>query len=188
MNDALTAELVVMMDADQAAHNATVGADGRYLPQGHAVYAAWRECLQGHTVRLKEIVAEYGWPTISMVGRRAAKAAWLVAQHSDHDVAFQREVLELMTALLPGDEVDATELAYLTDRVARAEGRPQEYGTQLQDQDGEVGLQPVREPKQLDARRAAVGLGPVAEYLAEARKLPRHGGEKRDEDQQTQVE
>lgn len=54
--------------------------------------------------------------------------------------------------------------AYLTDRVAMNEGRPQIYGTQISDvKDGEGVPWPIADPQQLDARRASVGLPPFAE-------------------------
>lgn len=50
----------------------------------------------GNTARLKAIIAEYGWPTRSMVGEDGASAAWLLAQHADRDPEFQRSVLRVM--------------------------------------------------------------------------------------------
>src|SRR5687767_4490529 len=33
--------------------------------------------------RLQEIVDEHGWPTLPMVGKEGATAAWVIAQHAD---------------------------------------------------------------------------------------------------------
>jgi hypothetical protein len=38
--------------------------------------------------RLAEIVDEVGWPTESQVGAEAAKAAFLIVQHADFDIAL----------------------------------------------------------------------------------------------------
>jgi hypothetical protein len=65
------------------------------------------------------------------------------------------------------DQGEATQrqLAYLTDRVRMNEGREQLYGTQLAGvRDGTVVPWPFENSEQLDARRAAVGLAPFAEY------------------------
>jgi hypothetical protein len=141
-----------------------------YLPAGHPAYAAEARIRERHTDRLKQIISEIGWPTISKVGPAASRAAWLLAQHSDHDLPFQREALALMTAALPSD-VDPADHAYLADRVARAEGRLQEFGSQLEYRDdGELVVQATRDPDGLDERRAAVRLAPIAEYLAGARR------------------
>lgn len=64
-------------------------------------------------------------------------------------------------------EATPADLAYLTDRVRSNEGREQLYGTQIADvRDGTVVPWPVEDPERLDARRAAVGLEPFAEYAA----------------------
>jgi hypothetical protein len=54
-----------------------------------------------------------------------------------------------------------------TDRVLCAEGQPQRYGTLFwTGSDGTEPLQaqPVDDPDHLDERRAAIGLGPFADY------------------------
>jgi hypothetical protein len=110
--------------------------------------------------RLRVLIHEYGWPGNSLVGREGARAAWLIAQHADFDLPFQRECLAgVQEAYLRGD-VDGHDLAYLTDRVAAAEGKPQLYGTQ-----GAHAYTPEREAE-IDARRFEVGLPSLAEFRA----------------------
>lgn len=60
----------------------------------------------GDPERLGEIVAEHGWPTRSLVGDDGATAAWAIAQHSDLDPQFQRQMLELMWAAAAVGEAD----------------------------------------------------------------------------------
>lgn len=95
-----------------------------------------------------------------------ANQAWLLVQHADADPAFQERVLVLMQAAVAEGEASGSDLAYLTDRVRRAQGKPQVYGTQFQEVDGVLQLQPVEDLAQLDARRAAVGLESMAAYVA----------------------
>jgi hypothetical protein len=93
-------------------------------------------------------------------------------QHSDHDPAFQRECLELLGEAVDAGEADASNLAYLTDRVLRAEGRPQRYGTQFgPGPDGGFEPQPLEDPDRVDERRASVGLGPLEEYARTIREV-----------------
>jgi hypothetical protein len=54
------------------------------------------EVDKANTSRLKTIIDKIGWPTISKVGEEASYAAWLIAQHADHDVSFQKKCLKLM--------------------------------------------------------------------------------------------
>jgi len=49
-----------------------------------------------NTKILKQIILEYGWPTISMAGKEASNAAWVIAQHADHDISFQKLCLSLL--------------------------------------------------------------------------------------------
>ena len=90
-----------------------------------------------NTQWLKQIVEQRGWPTKSMVGSDGANAAWLLVQHADADIKFQRKCLDLMAAL-PKNEVSQTDFAYLTDRVLLAEGKNQLYGTQFDLVDGKL--------------------------------------------------
>lgn len=121
-----------------------------------------------HTERLKEIVDKHGWPTSDLVGEDGASAAWLIAQHSDQDVDFQERALELMRAAVADGLADPTELAYLEDRVAVNNDRPQRYGTQVRCRDGKVEpATPIIDEANVDKRRIEVGMDPLADYLAE---------------------
>lgn len=117
-----------------------------------------------HTKRMKEIVAEIGWPTASKVGLGGASNAWLLVQHADHDVDFQEQCLQHMKES-PAGEVDATDIAYLTDRVCINRGRGQLYGTQFTQEDGKHIPQTIEDETNVDARRAEVGMGPLSEQI-----------------------
>lgn len=114
-----------------------------------------------HRERLRAIIDRHGWPGKSLVGERAASAAWLLVQHADIDVPLQRRCLALMEAA-PTGEVSLQNIAYLTDRVRINEGREQVYGSQLGDN---FKPQPIEDEANVDARRAKVGLPPLAEYV-----------------------
>lgn len=167
-------ELVEMGDADQDVRKRIIDLGAASPPP-----ALIRELVatdQNNTARLKDIIERYGWPTQSLVGEDAAEAAWLIAQHADQDAAFQAHVLELIKPLVAKREVDASNFALLTDRVRVAQNRPQLYGTQYQivRRGGQLFLSPateIEDPDGLDARRAAVGLGPHSEYVEQLRKM-----------------
>ncbi|HEX4799337.1 MAG TPA: DUF6624 domain-containing protein [Candidatus Paceibacterota bacterium] len=125
----------------------------------------WDETIDAkHTERMKEIVAEIGWPTVSKVGVEGASNAWLLVQHADHDVDFQERCLELMKEA-PTGEVDITDVAYLTDRVCVNRGRGQLYGTQFTQEDGKHIPRTIEDEANIDARRAEVGMGPLSEQI-----------------------
>jgi hypothetical protein len=125
----------------------------------------WDEAIDvKHTERMKEIVAEIGWPTISKVGLEGASNAWLLVQHADHDVDFQEHCLQLMKEA-PAGEVDVTDIAYLTDRVCVNRDRGQLYGTQFTQEDSEHIPRTIEDEVNVDARRAEVGMGPLSEQI-----------------------
>lgn len=113
------------------------------------------------TARMKAVVAKHGWPGRSLIGYDGANAAWLLAQHADADPAFQRDCLAKMEPMVATGEASGENFAYLYDRVAVADKRPQRYGTQFTDK----GVpSPIEDEAHVDERRAAVGMSTLAEY------------------------
>ncbi|MGW9032008.1 DUF6624 domain-containing protein [Streptomyces sp. NPDC055722] len=157
MNRELATELRRRAEADQTArrHWMATGEVGNF-PQIDA----------RNTTLLKAVITEYGWPGICLVGEQGAEDAWLLAQHADQDVLFQKEALKLLCGAVLAGDAPPWHLAYLTDRVLVADGQPQLYGTQYTHEDDGTNLrpQPIADPERLDERRAAMGLEPHAEY------------------------
>ena len=106
-----------------------------------------------------------------MVGEDAALAAFLMVQHADRDPDFQKKCLPLLEAAVQATEASGSHYAYLTDRVLLAEGKPQRYGSQFQTVDGKSVPLPLEDPDNVDARRQAVGLRPMAEYAKQMESL-----------------
>ncbi len=106
-----------------------------------------------HTEKLKEIIDDIGWPTISKVGKEASEAAWVIVQHAMDDKSFMEQSLDMMKAA--GDDIERWEIAYLTDRLLMMDGKPQIYGTQYKSNK----LWPVENYETLNERRAEMGLG-----------------------------
>jgi hypothetical protein len=168
----LAAELLKRMDEDQAARKRLTA----LLQQSQGKAAAEIQLEQAEIMQtvaavdqrnrlwLAEQIQRTGWPGKSLVGEEAAHAAWLLVQHADADPEFQERCLEQMKAAGTG-EVAAIDIAYLTDRVLVARGRPQIYGTQCEEVDGRFQPRTCIEPDLLDQRRKEVGLQPIKEYL-----------------------
>jgi hypothetical protein len=168
VNEDLRAELLRRNAADQEARERVLAFPIHHTSpppkEAEPAIEALQTVDEDNTAWLKAIVHRHGWPGRALVGEAAASAAWLLVQHADHDAAFQRECLGLMEKAVERGDASAKDWAYLTDRVLRAEGRPQRYGTQFTD--GPEGLepQPLEHPERVDERRASVGLGPLTEY------------------------
>jgi hypothetical protein len=121
-------------------------------------------------IRMKEIIAKYGYPGRSLVGYEAAAAVYLIVTHAVRDIPFQRLALEAVKKL-PPCEVENTHLAYLTDRVLINEGKKQLYGTMITvKEDGTFTPNPIEDEANVDKRRAALGLQPLAEYIRRSNK------------------
>lgn len=162
MNEELAERINRMAERDQAMR--------RQMKQG----GQYDESLDRvNTEELKNIVRTFGWPTIQLVGEEASHNAWLLAQHADHDVSFQKEVLEFMRRAYRQNpqSVKKENITYLWDRILCAEGKEQEFGTQLhRSENGIFVPEPIREPEKVDERRVAYGLISLGEYMANAKK------------------
>lgn len=160
MNEALRQELLAMRDEDLRVRQelADAGQLGQgYNPQMEAVH-------RRNAARLREIVAEHGWPGRAVASDDGAEAAWLVLQHSIGEPAMQRGYLPLLQAAAEAGQVPAWQPAYLLDRICVMEGRPQVYGTHFAYNDvGVIDIVETVDREHLDERRACVGLKPVAE-------------------------
>jgi hypothetical protein len=158
-DEALHAELLRRVKRDQAARKAL---DFQAMQVVDAENLPW----------LRQVVAERGWPGSSLVGVDGAHAMWLMVQHATDDLPFMRHCLDLLTAAVAAGEASVTDQAFLTDRVLLFEGEQQVYGTQMARRGGKWVADNLRDPDTVDERRAAVGMGPLAERLASFAMTP----------------
>jgi hypothetical protein len=161
---ALRDEIIKRVDADQEARRALFANGQQPTPEK---LEKLKQIDEDNTRWLKGVLAQHGWPGKTLVGERAAQGVWLMVQHADRDRPFQKECLALMEKAVAAGEAQGKNLAYLTDRVLVGEGKPQRYGTQFTDKDGVMVPQPIEDEANVDARRASVGLGTLAEYAAQ---------------------
>lgn len=122
------------------------------------------EIFKANAEKLKKIIQLHGWPTIDMVGAKASQAAWLIAQHADHDKKFQRTVLLLLEPLALQQKIEPANYAYLYDRTHQ----PQQYGTQGECQNGVFVPFAMAEPEQVEAKRKALNMSSLQDYIVMA--------------------
>ncbi len=89
-----------------------------------------------NTARMREIIAEHGWPTYDRVGEGPSNNAWLIIQHADRNPLFQAKCLPLLKAAVEAGQANPSNYAYLYDRVQVAQGRKQLYATQSSTNNG----------------------------------------------------
>ena len=160
-------ELESMFEADQSLRREIREIEERDGPDSGAAEAMWVKQAaldETNTKRLLEIVDEHGWPRASVVGDRAAMAAFLVVQHAE--ATLQKRLLPILREEASRGEVKMSRLALLEDRVLTSEGKPQIYGSQLRPnpETGKLEFFPIKDPESVNARRASVGLEPIEVY------------------------
>lgn len=151
---ALQAKLKAMAEEDQAARKAQPISDSQV-----------QRVDDKHYPELVRIDEKYGWPAVSVVGKKAASAYWLLVQHQDTHLAFQQRVLKVMQRASNAGEASKTDYAYLYDRVLTNEGKLQHWGTQTTCKNGKPVVDPVDDAAGLAQRRSELQLMPLDEYL-----------------------
>lgn len=73
-----------------------------------------------NTRKLAVLVRRYGWPAPALVGKSAARAAWLLAQHADLDPLLQQSFLDAMrhSQRSTPDEITKRSIGLLRRRIA----------------------------------------------------------------------
>lgn len=159
INEELRRELLAMRAEDLSVRQELLDAGelgGAYVPRMEAVHLK-------NAARLRALISAHGWPGEDAVGSDGAEAAWLIAQHAVGEPEFQRHVLTLLQANADQGRSPRWHAAYLEDRIALQEGRPQRFGSQWVDdpRDGRVRPWKLADPERVNEWRAAVGLGPL---------------------------
>lgn len=133
----------------------------------------WNKRLdRQNSKRMKQIIAKYGWPTITMVGKTGSRNAWLLVQHADHDLKLQTGALAQMQSAFgkSNKEINPMHIAYLTDRILVNRGEKQIFGTQFYfTKKRLLDLRATRDLKNVDIRRKLYGLGPIKNDIKTAK-------------------
>lgn len=161
-------ELLAIREKDQAGRQKLQEVEKAHGRQSSEMQKLWAEIAVADAENLPKIEAvlsTHGWLGPRQVGHKASSVLFLVIQHAD--LAVQQRYLPMMRAAAKEGKAQASSLALLEDRIALREGRHQIYGSQI-GRDPDTGthyVAPLDDPGNVDARRAAVGLSPLAEYV-----------------------
>ena len=167
-NIELRDELLTLRESDQSGRTLVQAAIREHGVESPEVWALSEEQSRvdaRNLTRLKEIVAEHGWPGPSVVGREASSAAFLILQHSDHET--QVDYLPVVRAAVEAGEFKREHFALFQDRILVGENKPQIFGTQLylDDVTGKLEPYPIADEANVDAHRQEFGMMPLAEYV-----------------------
>jgi hypothetical protein len=160
---ALAAELKERAAKDQEARLAWTADLGNRQAQ-RAVVLLDRDNVQW----LYKLVTTRGFPTAAQVGEVGLHHLWLLAQHADEQPRFQAQLLPAFEQRQAAGELSTSDLARFTDRVLKAQGKPQRYGTQFPPEEwanGHFGLRDDAAVRAVEANRRAIGAMPLADYV-----------------------
>lgn len=157
---ALCAQLLAMRDRDQQARYAAIGQDD--TPE-------IRKVDTENLAQLDAIVAARGFPTKALVGMKGVGAAWTIVQHNALPVHIRYQPM-LEKAMQAGD-LEPALYATFYDRLMTGQNKPQLYGTQFHEVNGELVPFPIEDEAHVEERRAKMGMQPLAEYSKLLREM-----------------
>jgi hypothetical protein len=160
-NPALRAELLRRADLDQDARRASP-----HRPTAEQ-WAAVEAIDADNTTWMREVIAASGWPGASQVGADGAHAAWLLIQHASLDL--QRQCLPLLASAVATADATIQQFAWLLDRIRMRLDLPQVFGSQFQMIGDDLTSYQIEDPEHVDERRAAIGVGTVADQAERIR-------------------
>lgn len=162
LNKSLVAILDTVMQTDQQYRQQIREVEGKYGNPSKEMTELSEKINYYDSVNLIKVTAiidKYGWPGPDVVGDEGNSAVFLVIQHAD--LTTQDKYLPVMREAVKNKKARPADLALLEDRVAMRHGKMQIYGSQIMY--GNLAL--LEDPDNVDTRRAAVGLEPLADYL-----------------------
>jgi hypothetical protein len=115
--------------------------------------------------KVRTILDNYGWPTNEMVGEQGNWTICNVIQHADNEVRIK--YLPLMREAVKEKKLEPRFLVRAEDRIVTETGGLQIYGGQMKyyPETKSFNVWPVLDPKNIDKRRAEIGLEPIEAFL-----------------------
>ncbi|RNI31086.1 hypothetical protein EFB08_00670 [Rufibacter latericius] len=162
--EALTTELEKIHDVDQATRQ---GFNDVKEEDRNAFMLKMRQVDSVNQVQVQKILQQYGWLPKSKIGDKAADGLFLVVQHAPSPV-IEKYLPELKKMAQKG-EASIISAAMMEDRLLMYQGKKQVYGTQassMNRKDGSMGIWPIADSKNVNARRKAIGFRETVEEYA----------------------
>lgn len=135
------------------------------IKNGDSAGKAFQKIIHSNFSAIKSIADIYGFPGYDLVGKESSENYWMLVQHSDFDVPFQKRALKLMKIQVDKKNASGQHYAFLIDRININEGKQQIYGTQVNMGENGTNIKPCTDTTNLDKRRLSVELTPIKDYL-----------------------
>ncbi len=130
-------------------------------------YTHFKQLCADNFPIIEGLFRTYGWLKKSVFGKQTESDFWLLSSHqADAHPRFAHEELAAMQAAVTEDEATAATYALFYDSVAKAEGRPQHWGTKTVCEGGKRQLYAVDDTQGLERRRDEALLPPEAFYIS----------------------
>jgi hypothetical protein len=105
------------------------------------------------------IIEKCGMPTLKEVSKTQMDGIWLALQHTDRK--HRKKYFPQIEAAVKNGDLSKEQYALMKDRILMDEGKPQIYGSQIQD--GK--LYKLESPETVNERRKEMGMEPIEKYL-----------------------
>lgn len=166
-NQELVNELQQMVVIDQvAAVNAFPPDNYSHLSQQK--WVAFKDSVyRTNQIQIEEILNTHGFVGYDLAGKEGSANFWLLAQHSDHNPEFQKEVLTKMKIEVDKGNADSRNYGLLMDRVLLNTGQNQMYGTQVSynPETGQAFARKLADSSKVNERRKSLGFESLEKYL-----------------------
>lgn len=119
--------------------------------------------------KIRNLLDNYGWPNVNVIGKQGNLTICNVLQHSSIEV--RKAYIPVMKKAVKEKGLAPRLLARAEDRLATDRGDFQIYGGQIKyySETKSFNVWPIIDPENVDKRREEIGLGPIAEALANRR-------------------
>jgi len=120
--------------------------------------------------KITHLLDSYGWPAADRIGEQGNLTICNVLQHADLEIRLK--YLPMMREATKEKKLSPRLLARAEDRIATDRGDLQIYGGQIKyyPETKSFNVWPIADPANVDKRRAALGLEPMREFLANLRQ------------------
>ncbi len=164
--------LVTVLDKiyfdDQSTRNQIRSMEEKHGRGSKEMDAFWQTILKKDSINLikvSKILDERGWPDKKLIGKRGTSTLFLVIQHADQET--QEKYLPMIKKAVVTNNLPKRQYAMFYDRLILRRGEYQIYGTQLamNNESKTPYVLPLEDPKNVDKRRAEMGLNTMQENL-----------------------
>jgi hypothetical protein len=105
------------------------------------------------------IIEKCGMPTLKEVTQKQMNAIWLGLQHTDKK--YRKKYFPQIEKAVENGDLSKQQYALMKDRILMDEGKPQIYGSQIEN--GK--LYKLENPETVNERRKEMGMGTIEDYL-----------------------